>query len=89
MSLVYKIDILATLKEQGFNTNRLRKEKLLAEGVIQALREKKPISWINIERLCKLLQCQPSDILQYIEDSDDNEENFLMTRNKHEKNENS
>lgn len=88
MSLVYKIDVLATLKEQGFNTNRLRKEKLLAEGVIQALREKKPISWINIERLCKLLQCQPSDILQYIEDSDDNEENFLMTRNKYEKNEN-
>lgn len=89
MSLVYKIDILATLKEQGFNTNRLRKEKLLAEGVIQALREKKPISWINIERLCKLLQCQPSDILQYIEDSDDNEENFLMTRNKYGKNKNS
>ena len=40
MSLVYKIDVLATLKEKGFNTNRLRKEKLLAEGVIQALRER-------------------------------------------------
>lgn len=77
MSLFYKIDVLATLKEQGFNTNRLRKEKLLAEGVIQALREKKPISWINIERLCKLLKCQPNDILQYIEDSDDNEEKFF------------
>lgn len=77
MSLVYKIDVLATLKEQGFNTNRLRKEKLLAEGVIQALREKKPISWINIEQLCKLLKCQPNDILQYIEDSDDNEEKFF------------
>ena len=77
MSLVYKFDVLATLKEQGFNTNRLRKEKLLAEGVIQALREKKPISWINIERLCKLLKCQPNDILQYIEDSDDNEEKFF------------
>lgn len=77
MSLVYKIDVLATLKEQGFNTNRLRKEKLLAEGVIQALRGKKPISWINIERLCKLLKCQPNDILQYIEDTDDNEEKFF------------
>ena len=79
MSLVYKIDVLAALKEQGFNTNRLRKEKLLAEGVIQALREKKPISWINIERLCKLLNCQPGDLIEYIkEDSKNNEEiNFL------------
>lgn len=69
MSLVYKIDVLATLKEKGFNTNRLRREKLLAEGVIQALRERKPISWINIERLCKLLKCQPSDIMEYVEDN--------------------
>ena len=31
MPIVYKIDILAALKEKGYNTNRLRKEKLLAE----------------------------------------------------------
>ena len=36
MLLSYKIDILATLKEKGYNTNRLRKEKLLAEGVLQS-----------------------------------------------------
>ena len=36
--LRYKMDILTALKEAGYNTNRLRKEKLLAEGVIQSLR---------------------------------------------------
>ena len=36
MPVVYKIDILAALKEAGYNTNRLRKEKLLSEGVIQS-----------------------------------------------------
>ncbi len=70
MSLVYKMDILQTLKEKGYNTNILRKEKLLSEGVIQALREKKPISWGNIERLCALLQCQPGDILKYVENDE-------------------
>ncbi len=45
MSLCFKIDILSALKDRGYyNTTRLRREKLLAEGVIQALRDKKPIS---------------------------------------------
>ena len=64
MILSYKIDILAALKEKGYNTNRLRKEKLLAEGVLQSLRENKPISWSNIEKICILLNCQPGDILE-------------------------
>lgn len=65
MPLEYKIDILTKLKETGYNTTRMRKEKLLSEGVIQALREKKPIAWTNIERICKMLKCQPGDILEY------------------------
>lgn len=66
MPLQYKIDVLDTLKSKGLNTNVLRKEKLLSEGVIQALREKKPISWANISKICELLQCQVGDILEYI-----------------------
>ena len=31
MPIIYKIDVLASLKEKGYNTTRLRKEKLLAE----------------------------------------------------------
>ncbi len=69
MPLQYKIDILSALKQNGYNTTKLRKEKLLSEGVIQSLREKKPISWSNIETICRLLRCQPGDILQFISDS--------------------
>lgn len=68
MPIVYKFDVLQALKEKGYNTNRLRKEKLLAEGVIQSLREGKAISFINLDKLCKLLDCQPGDILEYVED---------------------
>ena len=68
MPLQYKIDVISALKEKGFNTNALRKEKLLAEGVIQSLRESKPISWANIEKLCKLLECQPGDLIEFVDE---------------------
>lgn len=68
MALIYKADILASLKEKGFNTTILRRNKLLSESTIQALREKKPISWTNIEKICYLLHCQPGDIMEYVED---------------------
>lgn len=63
--LKYKINVLEALKENGINTTRLRREKLLSEGAIQRLRTDQPISWANIEQICKLLECQPSDFLIY------------------------
>ncbi|MBQ2934093.1 MAG: helix-turn-helix transcriptional regulator [Clostridia bacterium] len=68
MALQYKIDVLQAVKDKGYNTNTLRKDKLLAESTIQKLRDKQPISWANISQICKLLNCQPSDFLEYIED---------------------
>ena len=65
MSILYKIDVLALLKEHGYTTTRLRKEKLLAESTIQQLRENKLVSWTNIDRICALLDCQPGDVLEY------------------------
>ena len=69
MPLRYKIDVVQALKDNGYNTNRLRKEKLISESVLQKLRHFEPVSWSNIEQLCKLLQCQPADIMEYVEDN--------------------
>lgn len=66
MSIIYKIDVLASLKQNGYNTTKLRKEKLLAESTIQQLRENKLVSWKNIDRICKLLDCQPGDLMEYV-----------------------
>lgn len=68
MSIVYKIDVLSALKEKGYSTYKLRKEKLLGESVIQQLRSGDVISWANIERLCELLECQIGDIVEYRKD---------------------
>lgn len=68
----YKIDVLQTLKETGYNTNKLRKEKLLNESAIQYLRENKIIGIKPLECICALLDCQPGDILEYIPDEPTN-----------------
>lgn len=65
MALNYRIDILEALKEKGYSSYSLRKEKLLSESTIQKLRSGEGVSWDNLDTLCKLLECDISDILEY------------------------
>lgn len=69
MPIKYKTDILAALKEAGYNTGKIRSEKLLSESTLQSLRQQDAINFDNLGRLCKLLHCQPGDILEYTEES--------------------
>ena len=65
MSIIYKKDILSALKDAGYSTYRIRKEKLMGEATLQKLRNSESVSWDNIDTLCRLLNCQPGDILEY------------------------
>ena len=65
MPLRYKIDVLAALKEAGYSSYRLRKEKLLSESILQKLRDGIIVSTDVIEQLCGLLNCQPGDLLEH------------------------
>lgn len=68
MPMKYKIAVLPALKAKGFNTNKLRQDKLLSESTIQKLRTETGISWGNIETICQLLDCQPGDLLEYVKE---------------------
>lgn len=70
MSMRYKFDVLSALKESEYTTYRIRKEKLLSESTVQKLRNSQPVSWENIESLCKMLRCQPGDLLEYVPDEE-------------------
>ena len=65
MPLRYKIDVLAALKEAGYSSYRLRKERLLSESTLQKLRNGIIVSTDVIEQLCELLNCQPGDLLEH------------------------
>jgi len=68
MPLQYRVDVLAALKAKGYTTYQIRKEKLLSESTVQKLRAGVGVSWENIETLCRLLECQPGDIILYAEE---------------------
>ena len=65
MALQYKINVLEALKEKGYTTYTLRKEKLLSESTIQKLRVGEGVAWDNLDTLCRLLDCDIGDILEY------------------------
>lgn len=65
--LRYKVDILATLKEAGWTTYKIRKEKLIGERVMQRIREGELPSWGALDVICGLLHCQPGDIVEYVD----------------------
>ena len=70
MPLQYKVDVLAALKEKGYNTNRIRTEGLLSQSTLQKFRNKQGVSWENLETLCALLECQPADLIEFVKDAE-------------------
>ena len=68
MPLRYKVDVVKALRDKGITTYILRKNKSLSESTIQKLRVGVGVSWDNLETICKLLECQPGDIMEYVPD---------------------
>lgn len=66
MPMCYKVDLLAVLKEAGYNTNRIRKEKIMGEAMLQKIRNGQMVSWAVLETICDLLNCQPGDLIEFV-----------------------
>lgn len=66
--LKYKIDILEELKKVGYTSYKLRKDKIIGESQIQKIRNGEIASKETLNIICKLLSCQPGDIMEYVED---------------------
>lgn len=65
----YKIDIIQALKNKGYSTYKIRKEKIFNESQLQQMRENKILAQDALNKVCTLLDCQPGDILVYIPDN--------------------
>lgn len=69
----YKIDIIQALKNKGYSTYKIRKEKIFNESQLQQMRENKILAQDALNKVCKLLDCQPGDIMEYIPDNEKQE----------------
>lgn len=59
-------DVISRLAAAGFSTYKIRKEKLLPESTMQKLRSGGAVTTDTVNTLCRLLQCQPGDLMKYV-----------------------
>ena len=80
MEIQYKADVLALLKAAGYPSTRIRAEKLLGQSYVQQLRKGELISWAALNTVCRLLDCQPGDLLEYVPDEIPNAETIAAIK---------
>ncbi len=60
-----------TMKEKGISQYALIKKYNISPGQITRLKRNESVSTHTIEMFCKILKCNVSDIMEYIEDEPD------------------
>lgn len=70
MPIVYT-KLLELLKARGYTTYRIRKERLIGQGTLTAIKNGTGgLDAKTIARLCEVLACQPGDIMEYISEAE-------------------
>jgi putative transcriptional regulator len=68
MPIVYD-KLFVLLKEKGYSTYRIRKDKLIGQGTLTAIKNGTGgLDSKTIARLCETLDCQPQDIMEYVKE---------------------
>lgn len=74
MAIRYKDNILGALKDKGYSTARLRKEKIFGERTMQEFRTNGVIPYKTLNKLCELLDCDVGDIIEYVKEDNPSDE---------------
>ena len=74
MAISYK-KLFDLLDDKGWTTYKIRKEKLIGQGTLTALKNGTGgLDSKTISKICKTLDCQPGDIMEYIPDKEEENE---------------
>ena len=61
--------LLRLLEEKGYTSYRIRKEKILGQATLSAIKNGTGgLDHRSISKLCEVLNCQPGDIMEYTSD---------------------
>ena len=61
-------NLWTVMKEKGISQYTLIKQYKVSPGQITRLKRNESVSTHTIEMFCKILNCQPGDIMEYISD---------------------
>lgn len=62
--------LIALMKEKGLTTYKIRKENIISQSALTAIKNGKSVTTDTIAKLCKALDCQPGDIMEYVEEEE-------------------
>lgn len=68
--IVHKINVINELKKHGYSTYRIRSEKIFNETQLQKFRTNGTITFDALDKVCRLTNLQPGDILEFVEDNE-------------------
>ncbi len=68
----FKIDIADALERKGFNTYKAKTTKILSQDTLKKIKEENTnISLESLNRICILLDLQPKDLIEYVENKEE------------------
>ncbi len=68
MAIVYD-KMLALLKDRGYTSYRIKQENIIGQATLTKIKKGTGgLDHRSIDKLCKVLQCQPGDLMEYVED---------------------
>lgn len=62
--------LFVLMKEKGLTTYRIRQENIISQSALTAIKNGKNVTTDTIAKLCKVLNCQPGDIMEYVEEQE-------------------
>lgn len=67
MSIIYD-KLFLLLKSKSHSSNYWLRQNGFHSATAQKLKKNQTITTETVNRLCKVLKCQPNDIMEYVED---------------------
>ena len=71
MPIVYG-KLLNLMKQKGITTYTIRQNNIIGQATLTKIKNGGDIDTRTIAKFCELLDCQPGDILEYVEDENEN-----------------
>lgn len=70
MAIKFK-KLFSLMRKKGLSTYKIRQENIISQSALTALKNDKSVTTDTLDKLCKALNCQPGDIMEY-EDEENN-----------------
>lgn len=60
----YKIDVVEALSNKGYNSYKIKKDRLMSQGTLKKLDNKENVTLETINAVCCMLKCNIQDVIE-------------------------